>query len=249
MPLTKSQNTQALEHILKNVFGLDDDDPLKEAIDPIYLEAIAIANGGPLTFKSKINPPAPTTRVTTNSNTSAVELFQKGIKRDQSLFPTLKAEQYHDSFEKQAHSQGVADVVGSKYSQSTLDEKRVFQTSKGKEIMRNHQATKDAQATYADLVEHHRKSTAACIEARKILAYITTTSIGDGKFKGTTSEFLTNWTHQMRLYSKLMESSSIFGEDQKIMHHSQVVETVLERRQIKLTADILQVSTKQSIWF
>ncbi|KAG7355878.1 hypothetical protein IV203_000564 [Nitzschia inconspicua] len=154
---------------------------------------------------SKINPPAPITLVTTNSNTSAVELFQKGIKKDQSLFPTLKAEQYHDSwhrtFEKQAHSQGVADVVES------------------------HQATKDAEADYADLVEHHRKSTAAGIEARKILAYITTTTIGNGKFKGTAFEFLTNWAHQMRLYSKLRGSSSIFWEDQKIMHLSRALET------------------------
>ncbi|KAG7350835.1 hypothetical protein IV203_010195 [Nitzschia inconspicua] len=195
-------------------------------------------------------------------------MFQKGIKRDQSHFPTLKSEPLNDSwhrtFEIQAHAQGVAHILDSKYSPSTPEEKELFQlvqtfmyavleskvqTHKGQEIIRKYEDTKDAQSAYADLLAHHRKSIAANIEAVSIMSYLTTTTIGDGKFKGSTSQFLTHWSNQLRKYHTIKGKSSTIDDDDKIMYLSRAVATVPELRNIKVTADLMQVTNKDPIDF
>jgi len=205
---------------------------------------------------------------TTTKSFSSEELFKRGIKRDQTLFPTLKDEMYHDSwhrtFENQAHAQGVALVLDPDYKPSTPDEIQVFDlmqtfmyavlevkvlTSKGKEIVRNHEHTKDAQAAYASLVRHHRTSTAASIAARDIMGYLTSVTIGDGRFKGSTVEFLVHWSQQVKLYQKLMGGSSTFGDNEKLIHLVRAVSPIPELRQIKITADMLSVSTGTSLQF
>ncbi|KAG7338517.1 reverse transcriptase RNA-dependent DNA polymerase [Nitzschia inconspicua] len=195
-------------------------------------------------------------------------MFKKGIKRDHSLFPTLKAEElnddWHRKFEIQAHAQGVAHVVDSEYSPSTPEEKEVFeliqtfmyavleskvQTSSGKLIVRKHQAKKDAQAAYAALMEHHRQSVVADIKANQIMAYLTTSTIGDGKFKGTTSEFIAHWSDQVRQYETIKGESSAFNDNEKIIHLSRAVATISELRQVKIVAEWMRTSTKDPIEF
>ncbi|KAG7361927.1 reverse transcriptase RNA-dependent DNA polymerase [Nitzschia inconspicua] len=240
-------------------------------VSGVYLEATAMANGGiplfkPITNSSTAHPTVSTTPATTYVQPSAVEMFKKGIKRDQNLFPTLKEEELHDpwhrKFEIQSHSQAVTNIVDSKYLPSNPNEKEVFQpiktsmdavleskvqTSKGKEAIREHKATKDAPAAYTDLVERHRKSNAANIESTK--TNITTTTFSDGEFKGTTSEFLTNWTKKLKPYGNLTGNGSVFGEIVKVVHFSQAIATVPGLRQVKLTADMLRMSTKNLIDF
>jgi hypothetical protein len=57
-------------------------------------------------------------------------LVKKGIRRDQSLFPTLKDEKFHYSwhrgFENQAHAQNIAEVLNPNYAPSTPQEQEVF---------------------------------------------------------------------------------------------------------------------------
>jgi hypothetical protein len=95
---------------------------------------------------------------------SSAELFKKGIRRDQILFPTLKDEKFHDSwhrsFENQAHAQKVAEVWDTTYKLTSPVEMEVFKmiqifvyailenkvlTSKGKEIVRKYEETRDTQ--------------------------------------------------------------------------------------------------------
>ena len=109
------------------------------------------------------------TSSTTHSYLSSEDMFKRGIKRDQTLFPTLKDERFHDSwhrtFENQAHAQGVAEVIDPNYTPSSQSEINVFKlmqtfmyavletkvlTSKGKEIVRKYEGTKDAQAAYKE---------------------------------------------------------------------------------------------------
>jgi hypothetical protein len=158
------------------------------------------------------------------------EIFKKGIRRDQSLFPTLKDEKYHDSwhraFENQAHAQDIADVLDPNYSPTSPPEQELFTmkqvlvyaaleskvlTSKRKEILRKFEGTRDAQAVYKELLLHHRSSTAASIAARDIISYLTSVTIGDGRFRGSTVEFLANWNLQAKLYQKLLGNSSTFS--------------------------------------
>jgi hypothetical protein len=61
-------------------------------------------------------------------------------------------------------------------------------TSKGKEVVRKHEHTRDLQKAYKELTQHHHSSTAASIAARDIIGYLTSVTIGDGRFRGTTVE-------------------------------------------------------------
>ena len=203
-----------------------------------------------------------------SSSYSAEDLFKRGIKRDQTLYPTLKDEKFNDSwhrsFENQAHAQGVADVLNPSYAPADSSEQQVFTlmqtfmyavleakvlTSKGKEIVRKYDDTKDAQSAYKELLAHHRTSTASAIAARDIMAYLTSVTIGDGRFKGTTAEFLSHWVHQVKLYQKLMGSTSTFGDGEKLVHLVRAVSSIPELRQIKTTADMLAATTGHPLQF
>ena len=61
---------------------------------------------------------------------SPAELFRKSIKKDPSLFPVLKDDRYHDqwhrTFETQARTQDLAEVLDSSYIPTT-DTNDLFQ--------------------------------------------------------------------------------------------------------------------------
>jgi len=188
--------------------------------------------------------------------------FMKGIKRDPSLFPTLKDEKFHD--ENQMHAQGLHQVINSNYNPTTPDEQAVLDlmqtftyavleskvlTTKGKEIVRRFKLTRDARGTYAALIKHHRSSTASTIAARDIMAFLTTSSIGDGRVKGTTSDFISYWCDQARLYQQLLGSNSSFSDDEKMIHLVCAVATIPELQSIKATADMLSMTTGSRVSF
>lgn len=192
----------------------------------------------------------------------------KGIKRDPSLFPNLKDEKFHDSwhrsFENQMHAQGLHQVIDPTYNPTTLDEQAVFGlmqtftyavleakvlTTKGKEIVRQFELTRDARGTYAALLKHHRSSTASTIAARDIMAFLTTSTVGDGRVKGTTSDFISYWCDQARLYQQLLGSNSSLSDDEKMIHLVRAVATIPELRSIKATADMLSMTTGVKVSF
>lgn len=121
-----------------------------------------------------------------------VDLFRRGIKRDPSLFPTLKDEKYNDtwhrSFETQARAQDVYNVLNASYKPMTQEEMDLFAeqqkyvyavleskvlTDVGKSFVREHEKDYDAQSVYKKLHDHHLKSTKAMIESGSIISYIT----------------------------------------------------------------------------
>ena len=244
-------------------------------ISPEYLLASRLGNGGVAVFQAptasqsmSLTPGTTTSSSNTSRTISDEDMFKRGIKRDQTLFPTLKDEKFHDSwhrtFENQAHAQDVAEILDHTYvpsspsQQQLLKLKQTFMyavleakvlTSKGKEIVRKYEDTKDAQAAYQELVQHHRSSTSSSIAACNIMGYLTSVTLGDGQFRGTTVEFLAHWTQQVRLYQKLMGSTSTFGDAEKLVHLVRAVATVPELRQIKNTADMLAVSTGNPLTF
>jgi hypothetical protein len=59
-----------------------------------------------------------------------VDMFKRGIKRDPSVFPTLKDEllndQWHRTFANQARAQDVSDVLDPSYKPSTPAENDLF---------------------------------------------------------------------------------------------------------------------------
>jgi hypothetical protein len=212
---------------------------------------------------SSTTAPTPTT---SHSAPSPVDLFKRCIKRDPSVYPTLKDELFNDnwhrSFANQARVQDLSDVLNAAYVPTTSVENDLFQekqkflyavleskveTAKGKAIIRKYESSFDAQKAYAELQTHHLTSTKASLNSVKILGYITSAKIGDGSWHGTTENFILNWQEQIRLYERLTPTSSHFSDEQKLTMLQTAVHPLQEFRQVKATAALLKVHTKQDL--
>jgi hypothetical protein len=125
----------------------------------------------PSTYPNATNTPTPappTPKVPKPSAPSPIEMFQKGIKRNRSVYPTLKDElsndNWHHSFANQARAQDVDEVFDPNYLPTTSEQYELFQekqkylcailesqveTAKGKAIICIHERNYNAQKTYA----------------------------------------------------------------------------------------------------
>ena len=196
------------------------------------------------------------------------DIFRRGIKRDPTLFPTLKDEKFNDSwhrsFVNQARAQDVSEVLDADYAPKTTSETDLFNekqkyvyalleskvlTDRGKAIVREYEETFDAQAVYKKLVEHHLRSTKAMIESSTILSYITSVRLGNGEWTGTTEGFIIHWTNQVRLYERQVPSSDHFSDGQKRIMLENAVHPVTELRQVKNTADLAKTKNGKSLTY
>ena len=80
---------------------------------------------------------------------------------------------------------------------------KTFLSDKGKALVRHCQQTFDAQSIYKELSAYAMQSTKAPMNASNLLSYITTTKLGDEKWKGTTHAFILHWQDQVRKYHDL----------------------------------------------
>ena len=167
---------------------------------------------------------AASTSSTTHTSTTRprkaepVRDFERGIKRDVTLFPHLKDDAKWDHFRRdfmaQIDAQGLADVVDESYEPETDDEKklyalqskfvyaafvRILQTDSTKTIVRKHELTKNAKQIYLDLVAYFTTSTKAELDTAALLEYITTSNIADG-WNGSAKGYVLHWMEQIRLY-------------------------------------------------
>jgi hypothetical protein len=105
----------------------------------------------------------------------------------------------------------------------------------------------DAQKAYAELREHHLKSTKASLNSVKTLGYITSAKIGEGSWHGMAENIILNWQEQIRLYERLTPSAGHFSDEQKLTMLQTAVKTLQELRQVKATIALLKVHTKQDL--
>ena len=73
-------------------------------------------------------------------------------------------------------------------------------TDKGKALVWHYQTSYDAQAIYRELSPYAMLLTKATMTASALLSYITTTILGDEKWKGNTYAFILHWQDQVRKY-------------------------------------------------
>ena len=81
------------------------------------------------------------------------------------------------------------------------------------------------------------------------MAFLTTSTVGDGRVKGTTSDFISYWCDQARLYQQLLGSQSSFSDDEKMIHLVRAVATIPELHSIKATANMLAITTGVKVSF
>ena len=199
---------------------------------------------------------------------SPTQLFKRNIKRDPSLFPTLKDERFNDnwhrSFVTQARAQDVMDVLNPQYKPSTQDDKELFDekqkyvfsilernvlTDVGKSIVRSHENDYNAQEVYKKLLDHHLRSTKANIDSSAILSYITSAILGTGEWKGSTESFIVHWVDKVRVYERQAPTSDHFSDGQKRTMLENAVHGVDDLRRVKVTADLEKAISGKTLNF
>ena len=161
--------------------------------------------------------------------------WKKGIKCDMSIFKEMKKtkewEQWDTQFRADVTTQGLRNILDPNYIPATYDDKmlfreqqhymyavfiRVLKMDKGKAIVRKYKGTFDAQSIYRELQEYALQSTQAVIDANTLLQYITTASLSDGTWNGTTEQFVLHWLEQVRLYEELVDASAALSDSIKL---------------------------------
>ena len=184
--------------------------------------------------------------------------FKRGIKRDQSLFPTYKEEKDWDDWQRrtraQATAQGVENVLDPNYVPVLPQDIELFkeqnkymmavfntcvQTDFGKTLIRKFEGTHNAQMLFSELEQHAKTSTSAILTASELLSYITTATLGRNTWNGTTTSFVLHWEEQVRLYERYVPIQSHLGTELKRTLLQNAVNGITDLRQVKLNADQL----------
>ena len=128
-----------------------------------------------------------------NTSNQKLVSFRKGIKREETAYPTLKDERYFDSFSSSlyitAKSHECEDVLDPEYTPSNSEKelfeaKQVFMfsvldkhllTDMGKTIVRKYVHTTDAQSVWKHFQEHMKSSSQGASEKRRLTQYVTNT--------------------------------------------------------------------------
>ena len=127
------------------------------------------------------------------SNQKLVSL-RKGIKREETSYPTLKDEWYFDSFSRSlyitAKSHQCEEVLDPEYTPTNFEKdlfetKQVFMfsvldkhlfTDMGKTIVRKYVLTTNAQSIWKEFQEHMKSSSKGASEKRRLTQYLTNTT-------------------------------------------------------------------------
>ena len=191
--------------------------------------------------------------------------FKRGIKRDVSQFPTLKDDATWDNWNRstiaQARAQDIDVVLDPSYIPTSQDERQLFLeqqkfmyavfektllTDKGKALVRTYQHTFDAQSIYRELSAYAMHSTKAALQASSLLSHITTVTLGDGNWKGTTHAFILHWQDQVRKYHD-MNPQNVISTDLQCTMLQNAVHPIMELRQVKLNAAQLKTFTGRDL--
>ena len=178
--------------------------------------------------------------------------FKRSVKRDKAHYKVLKTNKEWDNWNRStvatARSHGCENVLDPNYKPQTQEEKDLFdeqqkfmysvfeenlQTNKGKHYVRQYIDTYDAQKIYRDLAEYATESTAASLSRSDLLEYITTYTLHDSGWKGSSEVFILNWCDKMRKYEDLVDKKDHFNGPVKRTMLENAVRGVSELNQVK----------------
>ena len=200
---------------------------------------------------------------TESRNTSNQKLlsFRKGIKREETAYPTLKDERYSDSSSRSlyvitARSHECEDVLDPEYTPSysekeLFEAKQVFMfsvldehlvTDMGKTIVRKYVHTTDAQSVWKDFQEHMKSSSKGASEKRRLTQYVTNTVLDDN-YKGTTEQFVLHFNEQFRQLEEISEESEHFPPQIKLQLLQNAVKPINDLRIVETLDEFQSITT------
>ena len=187
--------------------------------------------------------------------------FKQGIRREISVYPSLKDERYYDGFKRSllivSKTDECNEVLDPNYTPGSepgkhelFEAKQTFmfsvfnanlQTDMGKTIVRRHLANTDAQSVWKELSEHMRTSSKGASEKRRLTQYVTNTVLDDN-FKGTTEQFVLHFNEQFRQFDEISEDSAKLPPTVKLTLLQTAVRSINDLRIVE-TLDEFQSTT------
>ena len=214
------------------------------------------------------NPP-PVTASSSKPSYTASELFDKGIKRDPSVFQALKMDQRFDTWDRETVAllvtQGCSNVTDKDYAPITMHDRELFKkqndyvyavflrtllTDIGKSLVRKHAKTEyRAQAIYVDLVKEYKESIKSTLDSDDYQDYIANARLGPGStWKGDTIGFIKHYREQIRLFEQLVPDAEKYPDGAKMRMLMRAVGGIESLDQIRVQAEQLksQLGTRMS---
>ncbi|CAJ1928447.1 unnamed protein product [Cylindrotheca closterium] len=191
------------------------------------------------------------------SRQSPAEEFDRGIKLDAILYPTLSGDDkqwdsYRRNLEATCRTHGLKQVLDPKYQPTSLDERDLFDrhqsflyqvfvrtllTDQGKKIVRQYDKTYDAQSIYRDLCKFYTQSIKATSTANTKLQWLTTAQLTADQWPGSHVSFILHWLDTLRQYHEVAKHPT--PEEQLIVMLSNAVRLVPYLRNVFDTSEQL----------
>ena len=186
--------------------------------------------------------------------------FKKGIKREETAYPTLKDERYFDAFSRSlyitAKSHECEQVLDPDYTPSNAEKdlfeaKQIFMfsvfdkhllTDMGKTIVRKYVHTTDAQSVWKDFQDHMKSSSKGASEKRRLTQYVTNTTLDDN-YKGTTEQFVLHFNEQFRQLEEISDPSEHFPPQIKLQLLQNAVRPIDDLRIVETLDEYQSITT------
>ena len=219
-----------------------------------------------------ITPPnGPRTNATTNAPiTKPKNEFFKTVKKDKTQYTKLTKDEdmdaWHRTFKSTARTHECNEILDTQYVPGPNDKVAVelfqqqqtfmysvfdyaLQTDVGKDLVRKHESTLDAQAIYVELQDHMSKSTAASLKSSEVIEYLTS-SVYDSTWTQGALKFVLYWHNQARQYNELRSSEADkISEAMKLSLLQKAVNGVDDLRRVKTTAETLAAHNKKEVTY
>jgi hypothetical protein len=185
--------------------------------------------------------------------------FKKGIKRDLSLFPSLKHIDNWPTFKHetmpQAFAQDVVNVFNPKYKPQGSEEKDLFtlqlyyvsaifcsnlKTDFGGKLVRDYESSQNAHVIWKELSNDAEKFMVAQLNATNLLQYTHMAQVEN--WKGTTLSFILHYQEQIWLYDQLQPPNKQTSDHVKMIYLQNAVYAIKELRSVQTTGSQLALA-------
>ena len=186
--------------------------------------------------------------------------FKRGIKREETPYPTLKDERYFDGFSRSfyitAKSHECEQLLDPDYTPSNAEKdlfeaKEIFLlsvfdkhllTDMGKTIVRKYVHTTDAQSVWKDFQDHMKSSSKGASEKRRLTQYVTNTTLDDN-YKGTTEQFVLHFNEQFRQLEEISDPAEHFPPQIKLQLLQNAVRPIDDLRMVETLDEFQSITT------
>ena len=188
--------------------------------------------------------------------------FKRGIKRDISAYPTVKDENYYESFKRsvlvtaRAHSceeilqptfrpRGDADSLElfrlkNDFMYSVFN--KCLLSDMGKTIVRKHLDNMNAQRVSEEFATHMTTSSKGKAEKHRLHTYVTTTVL-DKSWKGTTEQFILHFNEQFRQLDEVSPPEESLPYTTRLTLLQTAVHNIPELRMVETMEEFISLSS------